>query len=132
MSSEVLRLAFRVHAVYFFAWALFFESLPESLMRSMGLDLPQNPVSWIATSVAAGGLVTAGVLFWLASRHAQPPRIALGTALIQTGFNLYHDAVWLLAYWDRGQVWLVVLDTVVIASLFSVYFQSWRTSRARR
>jgi hypothetical protein len=132
MPSERLRAAFRVHAAYCFAWALFFEFLPDDLMNVLGLDLPQNPVSWIATSVAAGGLVTAGVLFWLASRHAQPPRIALGTALIQTGFNLYHDAVWIMAYWDRDKLWLVLIDTVVVASLFSVYLNTWRAGRVRR
>jgi hypothetical protein len=132
MSTNTLRVAFRVHAVYFFAWALFFEFLPDSLMNVLGLDLPQNPVSWIATSVASGGLVTAGVLFWLASRHPQPPRIALGTALIQTSFNLYHEAIWLLAYWNRRQLWLVIFDTLIIASLFSIYLQAWRAGRARR
>jgi hypothetical protein len=125
-------LAFRAHAVYCFAWALFFEFLPDNLMIVLGLDLPQNPVSWIATSVAAGGLVTAGVLFWLASRQAQPPRIALATALIQTAFNLYHDAVWIMAYWDRDKLWLVLIDTAIVAALFSVYLYAWRAGRAKR
>lgn len=127
MSFQTLRWAFRLHAVYFFAWALFFELLPEELMRFLGLDLPDNPVSWIATSVAAGGMVTVGVLFWLAAGHKRPPRIALGAALIQTSFNLYHASIWILAYRARHQFWLVLLDACIVAVFFAIYFRAWRT-----
>ena len=127
-SQNFVKVAFRLHAFYFFFWAAFFELMPRAVMGWLGLEMPDNPIGWVAANVAAGGLLTAGALFFLASRHKRVPRIALGAALVQTAFNLYHDAVWLVGFRNQPQLWLVVLDTVIIASLFLVYVRAWRTA----
>ena len=123
-----LRAALRVHGAYFVGYAVFFELLPRPALERLGLQAPQDLLGGIATSVAAGGLLTCGVLFLLAAQQPVVPRFVLATALVQTTYNLFHDAVGSLRYTlsTAPQVGLVVADTALIATLFVVYLVSWR------
>lgn len=126
VSPKFLKLALRIHAVYFFAWAPIFEFLPPPVLNFFGLSLPEGAVGLVAAGVASGGLITAGVLFLLASFQDRIPSFVLVVALVQTAFNLWHDAVWL---WNQYHFWLTLLDAVVIASLFVAYLIAWRKAR---
>ncbi|MBI2623874.1 hypothetical protein HYW67_00040 [Candidatus Parcubacteria bacterium] len=122
-----LRLAFRLHAVYFFVWATVFDFFVEPFGRIFGLEAPRTIIGWVGTGVASGGLLTAGVLFLLASFQRKLPRFVIAVALVQTTFNLYHDVVWFRV---GAPMELVLLDAAVIGMLFIAYLAAWRMSRA--
>lgn len=126
-TPKFLRLAWRIHAVYFYLWAVIFEFLPEPLIIGFfGLEMPKTAVGWAATGVSAGGLLTIGTLLLLASFQTQLPRFVIAVVLAQTTFNLYHDVVW----FTRGHHFgLTLLDTVVIAGLFVTYLIAWQKTK---
>lgn len=118
-----LRVALRVHAIYFFVWAVTFDLAVVPFVKIFGLEPPRTIVGWVGTDVASGGLLTVGVLFLLASFQRDLPRFVIVVALVQTAFNLYHDVVWFRMGVPAS---LVLLDTVVIGTLFLAYFTAWR------
>ena len=122
-----LRMALRVHAVYFFVWAITFDLAVVPFVKVFGLEAPRTIVGWVGTDVASGGLLTVGVLFLLASFQRDLPRFVIAVALVQTAFHLYHDIVWFRMGAPAG---LVLLDTVVIGTLFVTYLTAWRGSRS--
>ncbi len=118
-----LRVALRVHAIYFFVWAVTFDLAAVPFVKIFGLEPPRTIVGWVGTDVASGGLLTVGVLFLLASFQRDLPRFVIAVALVQTAFNLYHDIVW---FRMGAPMNLVLLDTVVIGTLFFAYLAAWR------
>jgi hypothetical protein len=126
-----LRLALRIHAIYFIGYAAFFEFLPAPLLKLAGLTAPADLLGGIATSVAAGGLFSCGILFWISARRDRVPRVALVTALVQTTYNLYHDVSGTLRFHPSTpiQIGIVVVDTVLILALFVVYLTTWLSLR---
>lgn len=122
-----LRAAFRVHAIYFFVWAVTFDLAVVPFAKIFGLEPPRTIVGWVGTDVAAGGLLSLGALFVFVSFQRDLPRFAIAVALVQTAFNLYHDIVWFRMGAPTG---LVLLDTAVIGTLFLAYLTAWGTARS--
>lgn len=129
MVPTYLRAALRIHAVYFFVWAITFDFAVVPFVKIFGLEAPRTIVGWVGTDVASGGLLTVGVLFLLASFQRDLPRFVIAVALVQTAFNLYHDIVW---FRMAAPASLVLLDAVVIGTLFLTYLRAWRVSRSAR
>ncbi len=127
-TPKFLRLAWRIHAAYFYLWAVVFEFLPKPLIIGLfGLELPKTAVGWVAAGVSAGGLLTIGTMLFLASFQVQLPRFVITAVLVQTTFNLYHDVVW---FAQGRHFWLTLLDTVVIAGLFMTYLIAWQKTKS--
>ncbi|MBI3010929.1 MAG: hypothetical protein HYY58_00335 [Candidatus Omnitrophica bacterium] len=49
--------------------------------------------------------------------------------IVQTAYNLYHDAVW---FWHGYPFALVLLDTVLIGAMLTIYVVAWRAATAPR
>lgn len=128
-SPGVLRTALVVHGLYFICWGVILDFFVGPVARILHLPEPQTVIGWVATDIASGELLSLGVVFLLASLQTHLPRFLLGAAIIQTAYNLYHDAVWFAHGYPFG---LVLLDTVLIGILFTIYVVTWRATAAPR
>jgi len=115
-----------MHGVYFVVWAMAFDLFVRPVAKVLGLAEPQTVIGWVGTDIASGGLLSLGVLFLLMSLQAELPRVVLVVPIVQTAYNLYHDAVWFAKGYPFG---LVLLDTVLIGTLFTIYVVTWRTAK---
>lgn len=125
--QRFLKIALRVHAIYFAGYALFFEFLPTQALHYLGMTVPADLLGGIATKVAAGGLLTCAVFFWYGSREATVPKVVIIAALIQTIYNLYHDIIGGLQFRISTslQHGVVFVDMILIGILCIVYLTTW-------
>ena len=122
VTPKYLRLAFLVQGVYFVAWALIFDFFAPPVADFLSLPAPQTVIGWVATDIAAGELLAVAAFLLLAAWQTQIPRFIIGAMLVQTVYNLYHDAVW---FWNQYPFGLVLLDAVFIGALFIIYMIAW-------
>ena len=126
VSPGVLRGALAVHGLYFICWGVIFDFFVGAVASALHLPEPQTVIGWVATDIASGELLSLGMVFLLASLQTHLPRFILVAAIIQTAYNLYHDVVWFAKGYPFG---LVLLDTVLIGTLFTIYVMTWRTAK---
>ena len=125
-SPKYLRVAFVIHSLYFIFYALILDFLVSWFGGLFELPVPQTVIGWAATDIAAGELLAVASLFLLASFQKELPRFVLAVTLIQTTYNLYHDAVW----FRQGYPFILVLiDTILIGTLFITYVLAWCTAK---
>lgn len=125
-SPGVLRGALAVHGLYFICWGVILDFFVGPVASALHLPEPQTVIGWVATDIASGELLSLGMMFLLASLQTHLPRFILVAAIIQTAYNLYHDAVWFSKGYPLG---LVALDTVLIGTLFVIYCWAWKAAR---
>ena len=121
MPTRVLRVALRVHGTWFLSGALFLELLPNSWLRHLELVPPAAPFHRVVFGIASAELLTGAAFFWLASLQATLPRFAMVAALVHTIINLFHNALSIAEFYRESHIWIVGLDTIVIAPLFVAY-----------
>ena len=126
--TKLLRAAFLVHGVYFVIYAVVFEFFVRPTSLLLGLDPPDTVVGWVATGVAAGEMMTVGVFLLLAAWQWRIQRFVLWVPIVQTSYNLCHDAWWL---WRGYAPTLVTIDTVLIAGLMGVYVWTYKRTLDR-
>ncbi len=113
---------FVIHGLYFFGWAMIFDFLLGPVTKFLALEMPKTMVGLSATNIAAGEILTVGAMYLFAAFQPRIPRWVLAVALIQTIYNLYHDAAW---FYNQYHFGLVLLDTVVISIAFIIYLTAW-------
>lgn len=124
--SKAIRVALRVHGLWFLLGALFLEFLPLSLLQYLSLLPPDSPFTRVVFGIASAELLTGALFFLLASFQPRIPRFVFVIGLIQTAFNLYHNAVAFTQFSDESQIWIITLDTVIIVVLFLLYLAALR------
>jgi hypothetical protein len=125
ISPKSVRVALRVHGVYFVLWALFFEFIEYlPFFKSPPLnDIPvEGATGQMAANIAAGCLFSLAALFFISSAKPQIPRFIYTVTLTQTSINLYHDVLWMIKFGQIPDIFpVIVLDTVIITTLFIIY-----------
>lgn len=124
--SRLVRITLRIHGLWFLAGALFIEFLPASLLRSLHLFPPEAPFHYVVFGIASAELLTGAAFFLFASFQSRIPRFVYAVALIQTVINLYHNAAAIARFGAEPQIWIIFVDTVIIAALFVVYLVAFR------
>lgn len=125
-SPKFLRVAFLIHGIYFITWAAIFDFFIGPVAKVLTLPVPQTVIGWVATDIAAGELLAVAAFLLLAAWQTQIPRFIIAAAIIQTVYNLFHDAVW---FWNKYPFGLVLLDATLIGALFITYLIAWRKTK---